>query len=309
MSLLREKIKIFSGNSNAALAEKIAKRFGISLGNMELKKFKDREIFLSLNEDVRNFTCFIVQSTCFPANDNLMEMLIMADSLKRAGAKKIVAIVPYFGYARQDRKARKNDPITARLVANLIESSGINEVITIDLHVPQIEGFFDIPVVHIEGQVILAQALKGTLQEGESYCVVSPDLGAVKKAKKFSLLLGDLPVVIVNKFREKANECEVTEIIGSVENKNLIIIDDMIDTAGTITKVAGALSKKGAKSIVACATHAVLSGNAVEKLEKSKIESVFFLDTIPLLKDKSSEKIKVFSANDAIFNAIKSIYI
>lgn len=305
----KEKIKIFSGNSNISLAKKVSEELGILLGNMDIKRFKDKEIFLNLNEDVRNFTCFIVQSTCFPANDNLMEMLVMADALKRAGAKKIVAVVPYFGYARQDRKARKNDPITARLVANLMEASGIDGLITVDLHVPQIEGFFNIPVIHLEGQEILINSVKSFLKNTEDYCVVSPDLGAVKKAKKFSSLLDDLPVVIVNKFREKANECEVTEVIGNVENKNLIILDDMIDTAGTITKVADTLSKKGAKKIIACATHAVLSGDAAKRLENSKIGSVFFLDTIPIPKEKNLEKIKVFSTCEAISSAIKDCYI
>lgn len=302
-----EKIKVFAGNSNVCLAEKIANFLHLSLGKMEIKKFKDGEIFLRLNENVKNFYCFIVQSTCFPANDNLMEMLIMADSLKRAGAKKIIAVIPYFGYARQDRRARENDPITAKLVADLITAAGVEEVLTVDLHVPQIEGFFNIPVTEIKGQSILAKYVKDNFVKNfKDFCVVAPDLGAVKRAKKFSCELGDLPVVIANKFRKEANECEVTEIIGEVKDKNLIILDDMIDTANTIVKVAASLKERGAKSISACATHGVFSGVALEKIEKSEINSMLVLDTIPVYQ-KNTEKIKVVSVYEEIGKKIKEI--
>jgi len=302
-----EKVKLFAGNSNVCLAEKIANFLHLSLGKMEIKRFKDGEIFLGLKEKVKNFYCFIVQSTCFPANDNLMEMLIMADSLKRAGAKKIVAVIPYFGYARQDRRARENDPITAKLVADLITAAGIEEVLTVDLHMPQLEGFFNIPITQIEGQGTLAKYVKKKFTKNfRDFCVVSPDLGAVKRAKKFSCELGDLPLIIVNKFREKVNECEITEIIGEVEGKNLIILDDMIDTANTIVKVADSLKKRGAKSIFACATHGVFSGNALEKIDKSAINTVLTLDTIPVAK-KNTAKLKVVSVYEEIGKEIKEI--
>lgn len=302
-----EKVKVFAGNSNVCLAEKIANSLNLTLGKMEIKKFKDGEIFLRLKENIKNTYCFIVQSICFPANDNLMEMLIMADSLKRAGAKKIIAVIPYFGYARQDRRARENDPITAKLVADLITAAGIREVLTVDLHVPQIEGFFNIPVTEIKGQNILAKYVKDNFVKNfKDFCVVAPDLGAVKRAKKFSCELGDLPLIVVNKFRKKVNECEVTEVIGEVKGKNLIILDDMIDTANTIVRVAASLKERGAKSIFACATHGVFSGDALEKIEKSEIDSSLILDTIPVYKE-ITEKLKVISVYEAISEKIKEI--
>ena len=275
---------------------------------MSVKKFSDGEISVSLDESVRNCTCFIVQSTCPPVNDNLMELLVMADSLRRSGAKKIVAVIPYFGYARQDRKAKERDPITAKLVCDLITASGINEIITVDLHVPQIEGFFNIPVTQIEGQSVLANHMKNVLEDNkDDFLVISPDLGSVKRAKKFSADLGDLPVVIVNKNRKKANECEVADIIGEVKGKKVIILDDMIDTAGTLVKVADFLYSKGAEKIFACATHGVFSGEALKKINESKINTVFILDTIPF-ENISCKKIKVLSIDETLGEKIREMF-
>ena len=304
-------IKVFSGNSNIGLADNIARELNLKLGDIDVSKFSDGETSVSLNETVRDTNCFIVQSTCSPVNDNLMELLVIADALKRACAKKITAIVPYFGYARQDRKINKYDPITAKLVTDLITVSGIDEIITMDLHVKQIEGFFDIPVTNLEGLYTLAENLKKEIKNIKEYVVVSPDLGAVNRVKKFAKDLGDLKIAIINKFRPKPNECEVSNIFGDVKNKDTIILDDMIDTAGTLCKSAAFLLREGAKSVTACATHGVFSGKAFDKLGKSNFKNIYILDTIPVNLEKLkglsnlANKIKVFSTGRLFANLIK----
>ena len=304
-------IKIFSGNSNVGLADNIARELNLKLGDIEVSKFSDGETSVVINETVRDVNCFIVQSTCSPVNDNLMELLVIADALKRACAKKITAIIPYFGYARQDRKVNKCDPITAKLVADLITISGVDEIITMDLHVKQIEGFFNIPVTNLEGLYTLAENLKREIKNISEYVVVSPDLGSVNRVKKFAKELGDLKMAIINKFRPKPNECEVSNIFGDVKNKDTIILDDMIDTAGTLCKAADFLLIEGAKSVTACATHGVFSGNAFDKLEKSNFKNIYILDTIPLNLERLKKlnnlanKVKVFSTSKPFADLIK----
>lgn len=304
----KNNIKIFSGNSNLELAEGIAKELHLPLGKSCASIFSDGEIAISLNETVRGCDCFIVQSTCAPVNDNLMELLILTDALKRASANRIVAVIPYFGYARQERKASKYDPITAKLVADLMTTAGVNEVLTMDLHAPQIEGFFNIPVTNVEGLYVLASKLKNELLKDtiEDYVVVSPDLGSVKRARKFAKELGNLGVAIINKFRPRPNECEVSDIFGTVKNKNVIILDDMIDTAGTLCNAAEFLLEEGARSVVACASHGVLSGEAINRLEKSGIKNICLLNTIPFTEklNKIRGKLKFFSTSRIFADAI-----
>lgn len=296
----KNNIKIFSGSSNTKLAADIAKKLGLSLADARVSKFSDGETSVSLNETVRGCNCFIVQSTCAPVNDNLMELLILADALKRASASKIIAVIPYFGYARQERKVCKRDPITAKLVADLITIAGVDEVLTMDLHAAQIEGFFNIPVTNVEGLYTIASELKNELlkDNAENYVVVSPDLGSSKRAKKFAKELGNLDVAIINKFRPKPNECEVTDIFGTIKNKDAIILDDMIDTAGTLCSAAEFLLKEGAKSVSACASHGVLSGEAINRLKKSSIKNIYLLNTITPTEmlNALEGKLKVFSA-------------
>ena len=302
-----KKIKIFASNSVKTLAENVSDRLGLEISNMTVKKYSDGEIFVDIGESVQNCTCLIFQSTCPPVNDNLMELLIIADALKRDGAKKIVAVIPYFGYSRQDRKARSHDPITAKLVTNLITTSGICEIVTIDLHTSQLEGFFDIPVLHLHGQEILANYIKNSLSINNDFVVVSPDLGSINRAKKFAVFLDNLPIVIVNKNRKKPNECEITDIIGDVKNKKAIIIDDMIDTAGTLCNVADFLYKNGATDVFACATHGILSGKALERINSSQINKLFLLDTIPLDDSKTNKKITAISTEKLLSKALEEI--
>ena len=295
-------VKIFSGNSNVSLASNIAKKLNLKLGDIDVSKFSDGEISVSIKESVRGKDCFVVQSTCYPVNDNLMELLIMSDALKRASAKKITAIIPYFGYARQDRKINKYDPITAKLVADLITTAGIDEIITMDLHAKQIEGFFNIPVTDIKGLYELSKILKEKIKNINEYVIVSPDIGSIGRAKEFAKELGNLEVAVINKFRPRPNECEVSNIFGNVKNKDAIIIDDMIDTAGTLCKAADFLLKEGTKSVIACATHGVFSGDAFDNLENSKFESIYILDTIPMnleklkVKNGLNKKLKIYSS-------------
>ncbi len=304
-SICGSKIKIISGNSNIELATKIADIVGIPLSKAEVTTFSDGEIAVNIQESVRGADVFIIQSTCEPVNNHLMEMLILIDACKRASAGRITAVMPYYGYARQDRKAKARDPITAKLVANLIEAAGVDRVLTMDLHANQIQGYFDIPVDHLVGGPILVKHFeKMNIQD---LVIVSPDHGSVARARKFAEYL-DAPIAIVDKRRPKDNESEVMNIIGDVDGKNLIILDDMIDTAGTLCNAADGLKAYGAKDIYACCTHPVLSGPAIERIQNSSIKEVIVLDTIPLSERKKIDKITVLSTDEIFASAITKIF-
>ena len=275
--------KIFNCNSNVALAEKVANIMGKPLGKATVTKFSDGEISVNIWETVRGIDCYIIQSTCDPVNDNLMELLIMIDAMKRASAGRINAVIPYYGYARQDRKAKARDPITSKLVANLIVAAGAERVITMDLHANQIQGYFDIPVDHLLGMPIIAEYFKE--KNLEDLCIVSPDHGSVGRARSLAEVL-NCPIAIIDKRRPEPNRSEIMNIIGNIDGKNCIIIDDMIDTAGTICNAAKAIIDLGAKSVYAAATHAVLSGPAVQRLDESVFSEVVLLDTIPVPDEK-----------------------
>ncbi len=303
-------IKIFSANSNRLLAKQIAEALGLPVGKAQVSTFSDGEISVSINESVRGSDVFVVQSLSTPVNDHLMELLIMIDAFKRASAARITAVIPYLGYARQDRKSKARDPISAKLVADLISTAGADRVLTMDLHAPQIQGFFDIPVDHLVGAPLLAAYFKKKLaaEPKEDYVVVSPDLGSVTRARNFAARL-DCPLAIVDKRRQQANVCEVMHIIGNVEGKKVILVDDMIDTAGTLCNAAAAIVEKGgAKSVTAAATHAVLSGPAIERLGTSVIENVVLLDTIALPPEKRLDKFVTLSVAPVFSEAIERIY-
>lgn len=299
------KLKLFTCNSNPDLAQEIAESIGIKLGDSSVFKFSDGEIQMRLNESVRGCDVFVIQSTSDPVNDNLMEMLIMVDALKRASAKTINVVIPYYGYARQDRKARSRDPITAKLVANLIETAGAHRVITMDLHATQIQGFFDIPVDHLLGVPILADYYKG--KGYKDIVVVSPDHGGVVRARKLADYLSS-PLAIIDKRRPEPNVSEVMNIIGHIEGKTAILIDDIIDTAGTMVLAANALVDKGAHEVYACCTHAVLSGPAMSRIQDSPIREVLVTNTIPIHHPKPSNKIKTLSVAPLIGEAIIRIH-
>ena len=305
MNTSGNKIKIFSGNSNPELAQKIASQLGVELGDAIVTRFSDGEISVNINESVRGVDAFIIQSTCSPVNRHLMEMLIMIDAFKRASAGRITAVIPYYGYARQDRKAKARDPITAKLVANLLTAAGADRILTMDLHANQIQGYFDIPVDHLLGGRILMEHFEK--MNIEDLVVVSPDHGSVARARTFAQYL-DSPIAIVDKRRPKDNVSEVMNIIGDVRDKNLIILDDMIDTAGTLCNAAEALKKFGAKNIYACCTHPVLSGPAIERIQNSELTEVIVLDTIPLPEEKRIEKIKILSTAPLFASAIEKIF-
>ncbi len=307
MNTSGSEIKIIAGNSNKELAEKIADYIGVKVADCLVTKFSDGEISVNINETVRGCDVFVVQSTNNPVNDNLMELLIMIDALRRASAGRITAVIPYYGYARQDRKAKARDPITAKLVANLITAAGADRVLTMDLHAAQIQGYFDIPLDHMLGGSLLANYFNE--KNIEDLVVVSPDLGSVTRSRKFANQLeGEVPLAIIDKRRPKANVCEVMNLIGDVKGKNVIMLDDMIDTAGTITNAANALKEFGAKNIYACCTHAVLSGPAIERIENSAISELIVLDTIRLPKEKEIDKIKVLTVAEMFGEAIKKIF-
>ena len=302
-------IKIFSGNSNRALAEAICKEMGMDLGNAEVGAFSDGENFVSIYETVRGSDVFVVQSTCSPVNDNLMELLIMIDALKRASAGRITAVVPYFGYARQDRKTKPRDPISAKLVANLITRAGADRVLTMDLHANQIQGFFDIPVDNLLGNPIFSNYLHERFAgQEDDVIVVSPDVGSVARARAFAQKLG-MGLAIVDKRRQKANSSEVMNIIGDVRGKKVILFDDMVDTAGSLCGAAQALVELGgATDVIACASHGVLSGPAVERIQKSVIKELYFLDTVPAKQGAACDKIKYLSVAHMFAEAIERIY-
>ncbi|MBD5636555.1 MAG: ribose-phosphate pyrophosphokinase [Clostridia bacterium] len=299
-------IKLFAGSSNRPLAEAIAKKLNTTLGEVETGKFSDGETSIHLAETVRGRDLFIIQSTSSPVNDNLMELLIMIDAAKRASAGRITAVIPYFGYARQDRKARSRDPITAKLVADLLTAAGADRVLTMDLHAAQIQGFFNIPLDNLLGGPTLYNYFSNKMDD--SYMVVSPDIGSVNRARKVAERL-NCQMAIIDKRRPKANVMEVMNIIGNVEGKKCLLVDDMIDTAGTIVQGAQALVDKGATEIYACCTHAVLSGPAIERLEKSPIKELVMLDTIHLPDEKLLPKMKILTTADIFAAAIENVYL
>ncbi len=304
-------VKIFSGSANPELARKISAKMRIPLGAAEVSTFADGEKCISLYETVRGSDVFVVQSTCNPVNDNLMELLIMIDALKRASAGRITAVIPYFGYARQDRKSKPRDPISAKLVANLITEAGADRVLTMDLHADQIQGFFDIPVDNLLGSPVFVDYFtKKYAAIHDNTIVVSPDVGSVKRARAFAQKL-DLPLAIVDKRRQKANVSEVMNIIGDVRGMHAILLDDMVDTGGSLCHAANALVKiGGALSVSACASHGVLSGSALQRIEDSVLDEVIFLDTIPKKEgmEKVTKKIKYLTVADMFAEAIDRIY-
>ena len=297
-------LKLFTGNANPELAREIAEYIGTKLGDAQVKHFSDGEISIMIDESVRGDDVYIIQPTCTPVNDNMMELLIMIDAVRRASAKRITAVLPYYGYARQDRKSRGREPITAKLVANLITQAGARRVLAMDLHAQQIQGFFDIPLDNLMGLPILADYYKH--KDTENLVVVSPDMGGVARARNLAEQIG-VPLAIIDKRRPIPNVSEVMNIIGDIEGKEVILVDDMIDTAGTITNGAQALIDRGAKCVDACCTHAVLSGPAIERIEKSPIQELVTTNTIPL-GDKKCDKIKVLSVAPVIGEAILRIH-
>jgi ribose-phosphate pyrophosphokinase len=309
MNVHGKDIKIFTANSNKAVAADIAKDLGLPVGASEVVTFSDGEISVSIKESVRGSDVFVVQSTSYPVNDNLMELLIMIDAFKRASAGRITAVIPYFGYARQDRKAKARDPISAKLCADLLTTAGADRVLTMDLHAPQIQGFFNIPVDHLLGVPILAPYFIEKFEgQNEDVMVVSPDLGSVTRARNFAARI-EAPLAIVDKRRQRANVCEVMNIIGNVEGKRVILVDDMIDTAGTLCNAAKAIIEiGGAKEVSACATHGVLSGPAIERIQDSVLKEVVLLDTIALPEEKRIDKIKMLKVGPVFAEAIARIY-
>ncbi|WP_299189620.1 ribose-phosphate pyrophosphokinase [uncultured Campylobacter sp.] len=295
--------KIFSGTANPEFAKKISKYLSLPLSECAIKTFSDGEISVQIGESVRGKDVFVIQPTCAPANSNLMELLILTDALKRSSANSITAVVPYFGYARQDRKAAPRVPISAKLVANMMQTAGIDRVVTMDLHAGQIQGFFDVPVDNLYGSLIFLDYLKD--KNLKNPIIASPDVGGVARARSFAKKLS-LDLVIVDKRREEANKSEVMNIIGDVAGKDVILIDDMIDTAGTIVKAAGAFKEQGAKSVSAFCTHAVLSGPAYERIESGALDGLVVTDTIPLKQE--SDRIKVISVAPLFGEVIRRVY-
>jgi ribose-phosphate pyrophosphokinase len=304
---MHDKIRVFTGNSNPALAQKICECLHVPLGAARVRTFSDGEIMIEITENVRGRDVFIIQSTCAPTNNNLMEMLIMTDALKRASAATITAVIPYYGYARQDRKAAPRTPITAKLVADLITTAGVDRVVTIDLHAGQIQGFFNIPVDNLYAAPVILDYLK-TRFKGEEVVMVSPDAGGTERARAFAKRL-ECTLAVIDKRRTGPNVAEVMHLIGDVRGKIAIILDDMIDTAGTLTQAAKALKENGASSIYACATHGVLSGPAIERINNSDIEEIVLTDTIPLGdKGQQTGKVRMLSVADLLAEAIRRIH-
>ena len=305
-----KEIKVFTGSSNPDLADMICKNLGISLGKSTVTAFADGECSISINEPVRGVDVFIVQSTCKPVNDSLMELLVMIDAMKRASAGRITAVIPYFGYARQDRKAKARDPISAKLVANLLTVAGADRVLTMDLHAAQIQGFFDIPVDNLYGAPLFATHYLRRFGYGrEDMVVVSPDVGSVARARSFAMKMG-LGLAIVDKRREKANCSEVMNIIGNVEGKTCLLLDDMVDTAGSLCGAAKAIVEVGgAKEVYACASHGVLSGPAIDRINDSVIDELLLLDSIPYPQGKPAcDKIHYLPVSPMFAEAINRIY-
>ena len=302
-------MKVFSGNANMNLAKDICRLIGIQLGNAEIGHFSDGEVFASIYESVRGSDVFLVQSTSSPVNDHLMELLVMIDAMKRASAGRITAVIPYFGYARQDRKAKARDPISAKLVANMLTAAGADRVLTMDLHAAQIQGFFDIPVDNLYGNpVFVDYYAKKFGEKCEEMVAVSPDVGSVSRTRDFAQKL-HMNLAIVDKRRQKANQCEVMNVIGDVEGKDCILFDDMVDTAGSLCNAAKAIVEVGgARSVYACASHGVLSGPAIERINGSVIKELAFLDTIAAIDPAKSGKIKYLTVAPMFAEAIERIY-
>ena len=301
-------VKMFSGNSNKSLAKKIADKLGLPLGNMEVGRFSDGEVSINIQETVRGCDVFLIQSTSTPVNENLMELLVMIDAVRRASASRITAVIPYFGYARQDRKARARDPISAKLVANLLEKAGADRILTMDLHSSQVQGFFDIPVDNLYGMPVLAKYFMRQGFKNEDLVVVSPDVGSVARSRLMAAKF-NANLAIVDKRRPRANVMEVMNIIGDVQGKVGLMLDDMIDTAGTITQGASAIVEKGgAKEVYACCSHGVLSGPAIERIAKSPLKQVVILDTIEIPEEKRIDKIKIVTVSDLFAEAIERVY-
>lgn len=305
-------IKVFTANANPDFARGICTELGLDLGDSTVSAFADGEISVSINETVRGCDVFVIQSTCKPVNNNLMELLIMIDAFRRASAGRITAVIPYFGYARQDRKAKGRDPISAKLVANLITSAGADRVLTMDLHAPQIQGFFDIPVDNMVGNPLFTRyylsKFDETVYDHNEFCVVSPDVGSVARSRAFAAKV-HMGLAIVDKRRQRANMCEVMNIIGDVEGKTCILYDDIVDTAGSLCNAAEAIKTIGkAKAVYACATHGVLSANATQRIEDSCIEELILLNTIPMPADYTGTKIRQLDAAPTFAKAISRIY-
>lgn len=307
MSIQNHEIKVYAGSSSMDLAKRIVKHLGVELGDREIRKFADGEIYTKSNETVRGYKVFVVQSTSKPVNESLMELLIFIDSLKRASASEIVAVIPYFGYARQDRKANPREPITSKLVADLLTIAGADRIVTMDLHARQIQGFFSVPVDHMEALPLFAKYFTGLGMTAEDTIIVSPDVGGVKRARSLANWL-KLPLAIIDKRREKANVSEVMNIIGDVKGKRVIVVDDIIDTAGTICNAAEALIKAGATEAYACAVHAVFSGPAVERLRNSSFTKVIVTDTIQLTEEQKFSKLSIVSTSKVFSETMKRIY-
>lgn len=300
-----KELKIFTGNAHRELAAEIAEYLGVQISAASVRTFSDGEISVAIEESVRGVDAFLIQPTCAPVNNNLMELLIMIDALRRASARRITAVIPYYGYARQDRKAKARDPITAKLVANLLTAAGARRILAIDLHAGQIQGFFDIPVDHLLGQISIAEYFLN--KQIPDLIVVSPDLGGVTRARSLAERL-QAPLAIIDKRRPQPNVAEIMNIIGEVRGKNVVMIDDIIDTAGTITLGAQVLKENGAKDVYACCTHPVLSGPALERLRESVLKEVIVMNTIPLGAEQMVDKIKVLSAAPLLGEAIIRIH-
>lgn len=299
-------IKLFSGTANPELAKEVAQYLDMELGQVKITPFSDGEIYVQIQESVRGVDCFLIQSTCSPVNENLMELLILLDAFKRASAGRITVVLPYFGYARQDRKAAGREAITAKLVADLLTTAGANRVVCLDLHAPQIMGFFNILVDHLYASPVLIEYMKTF--PAENTVLVSPDVGGVARARAFAKKLDDAPIAIIDKRRSQHNVAEVMTVVGDVKGKLAIMVDDMVDTAGTLVKGAELLKREGAKHIIACATHAVLSGPAIERLENSPIEKLIVTNSIPLDQSKMSDKIVQLSVAKLLGEAIVRIH-
>ncbi len=304
--MTQDRLQVFAGNANPALAHEIVQALGTTLGKSMVRHFSDGEIYLQIQENVRGADVFIIQPTSNPVDRHLMELLLMIDALKRASAERITAVLPYYGYARQDRKDKPRVPISAKLVASLLETAGANRVLTLDLHAAQIQGFFDIPVDHLFAMPVLIEHFRS--QNIPDLTVVSPDAGGVERARAFAKRLNS-PLAIIDKRREEANVAEVMNVVGDVKARNCLLVDDLIDTAGTLVKGAEALSAQGAAGVWACATHAVLSGPAVSRIEESAIREVVFTNSIPLsAKAKESSRIRALSIAKLMADAIHSIH-
>lgn len=303
----KDRMRIFTGNANPLLAQNIADCLGIPLGQILVSRFSDGEIRVQVGENARGLDVFIVQPTCAPVNENLMELLIMLDAFRRASARRVTCVMPYYGYARQDKKVKPREPITARLVANLLEVAGANRVLTVDLHAQQIQGFFNLPVDHLYAGPLIGEYLIESGLAHENCVVVSPDVAGTPRAKALAEML-DVPFAIIAKRRPEPNKVEVMEVVGNVEGKTAIMIDDMVDTGGSLVQGAEALMERGATGVIACCTHPVLSGNAPERILNSPIRKLIVTDTIPVPPEKLNEKITVLSVAPLLAEAILRIH-